>query len=171
VFFNHRTPVPVDNHYGTPDTLGLDRLAAVIGGMDWAKGPLLAIDLGTCITYDFLNEEGAYKGGAISPGLQMRAKAMATQTANLPLVEINPEVGFVGNSTVTCLQSCVYYGVMAEISGIIENYSQNHDDLKVFICGGDAKYFERLTKDHIFVIPNLVLHGLNRILTYNVDKK
>jgi type III pantothenate kinase len=132
---------------------------------------LLAIDLGTCITYDFLNGKGAYMGGAISPGLQMRAKAMAAHTANLPLVEISPDVNLLGDSTVSCMQSGIYHGVMAEMSGIIQKYSQNHDDLKVFICGGDAKYFERLSKDHIFVIPNLVLHGLNRILTYNVDKK
>ncbi|WP_143959396.1 type III pantothenate kinase [Litoribacter populi] len=170
LYFDHTLPIPIFNRYSTPQTLGLDRLAAVIGALDWAQGPLLSIDMGTCITYDLLDESRNYLGGAISPGLQMRARAMHEFTAKLPMVSFDQSVKAVGDSTETCLQSGIFHGVKGEILGFVDQYAQNHTDLKVFICGGDANYFESLTKDHIFVIPNLVLHGLNRILTYNVEK-
>ncbi|MBT0812050.1 type III pantothenate kinase [Litoribacter ruber] len=170
LYFDHTLPLPINNNYGTPETLGLDRLAAVIGALDWAEGPVLTIDLGTCITYDLLDEKQSYLGGAISPGLLMRARAMHEFTVKLPMVSVDPMVREVGDTTVTCLQSGIYHGVKAEILGFVDQYAQNHAGLKVFICGGDANFFESLTKDHIFVIPNLVLHGLNRILTYNVEK-
>jgi type III pantothenate kinase len=172
LFFNHLTPLPIKNSYDSPKTLGLDRLAAVVGA--WNKssnGPLITIDIGTCITYDLLNSKNEFVGGAISPGLDMRAEAMHRQTARLPKVDIpSSAISFVGTNTVGCLQSGVYFGVYEEIKGFIKRFKQTYPMLKVFICGGDANYFESLTKDHIFVIPNLVLYGLDRILTYNVEK-
>ena len=171
MYFDKSTPLPITNKYSTPHTLGSDRLAGVIGGLTHAgKGPVLSIDLGTCITYDLLTAGDEYLGGAISPGLQMRARAMAEQTKNLPKVDLEGAVAALGDSTSASLKSGIYYGIKGEIAEFISQYSQDHQNLKVFLCGGDANFFERLTKDHIFVIPNLVLHGLNRILTYNVDK-
>lgn len=172
-FLTHKTPLPIQNLYGSPETLGMDRIAAVMGALSYAKeGPVLAIDLGTCITYDFLDEKNNYLGGAISPGIGMRFGAMHDNTARLPLTQLNDEmVELTGNNTKSCLQSGVMYGVKFEIEGIIAHYKKQHKHLRVFICGGDAKFFESLTKDYIFVIPNLILHGLNRILTYNVNKK
>ncbi|MEX2512016.1 MAG: type III pantothenate kinase [Cyclobacteriaceae bacterium] len=172
IFFDQNLPLPIKNRYKSPLTLGLDRLAAVVGGMGFSgSGPLLTVDLGTCITYDFLNEFQEYLGGAISPGVNMRAKAMNQQTAKLPLVKMPAaDISFVGTDTVTCLQSGIYFGVYEEMNGFIARYTSAYPELKVFICGGDANYFESLTKDHIFVIPNLVLYGLDRILMYNVDK-
>lgn len=172
LFFDHDTRLPLKNAYKTPETLGLDRLAAAIGSQVFhTEGPTLVIDLGTCITFEFLDDAGVYRGGAISPGIKMRFEAMNRQTARLPLVTWPEEgVEILGDSTITCMQSGVYHGVHHEIAGMISRFFQQYPGLKVFICGGDAKYFESLTKDHIFVIPNLVLYGLNRILTYNVKK-
>lgn len=172
-FLTHQTPLPIQNLYGSPETLGMDRIAAVMGALSYAKeGPVLAIDLGTCITYDFLDAKNNYLGGAISPGIGMRFGAMHANTARLPLVHLNGGlVELTGNNTQFCLQSGVQYGVKFELEGIIAQYKKQHKHLRVFICGGDAKFFESLTKDYIFVIPNLILHGLNRILTYNVNKK
>ncbi|WP_215226469.1 type III pantothenate kinase [Echinicola shivajiensis] len=174
LFLDKETLFPVKNQYQTPHTLGLDRLAAAIGAFSSAgKGPVLSIDLGTCITYDFINEQESYLGGGISPGMQMRFRAMHEQTARLPLINFDLERGtpeLVGANTLDGMKSGVYFGIKNEIEGIINQYLGNHQDLEVFICGGDAKFFESLTKDHIFVIPNLVLHGLNRILIYNVNK-
>jgi type III pantothenate kinase len=172
LFLNKETKIPFHNHYSTPETLGVDRKAAVIGArMVFANCPVLAIDLGSCITYDFMDGSDKYFGGAISPGLQMRFKAMNQQTARLPLVDLDPDLepGLIGDSTVTCLQAGVYYGIKHEMLGYIRACQDQHPDLKVIICGGDSKIFESLTKDHIFVIPNLVLRGLNRILSYNVN--
>ncbi|KEO73163.1 type III pantothenate kinase [Anditalea andensis] len=173
MYFDKNTPLPILNLYSTPDTLGSDRLAGVVGGLSLVgKGPILSIDLGTCITYDLLSADLEYLGGAISPGLEMRASAMALQTRNLPKVDLvgGESVSDIGNSTIRAIQAGIYYGVKGEIAEFINSYSEKHENLTVFLCGGDANFFEKLTKDHIFVIPNLVLHGLNRILTYNVDK-
>ncbi|QDH78666.1 type III pantothenate kinase [Echinicola soli] len=173
LFLDRSMPLPVTNAYETPHTLGLDRIAAAIGAHRMAGGSaVLSIDLGTCITYDFIDHSSCYQGGAISPGVQMRFKAMHAQTARLPLLEHVPSDGFpplMGNNTQEGMKSGVYYGVYFEMEGIISQYRSHYQDLKVFICGGDAKFFESLTKDYIFVIPNLVLHGLNRILNYNVN--
>ncbi|MCC5938422.1 MAG: type III pantothenate kinase [Lunatimonas sp.] len=172
VYFDYETLLPVENRYETPFTLGLDRIAAVIGARCFQEvGPVLVVDLGTCITFEFLDSNNAYLGGAISPGIQMRLEAMHRQTARLPLVSW-PEAGapLIGQNTIACMQSGMYHGVQHEVLGTIQTYQKRFENLGVYICGGDAKYFESLTKDPIFVIPNLVLFGLNRILTYNVEK-
>lgn len=172
VYFDYDTLLPVDNRYETPFTLGLDRIAAVVGGRCFqAAGPLLVVDLGTCITFELLDSDEAYLGGAISPGIQMRLAAMHRQTARLPLVTW-PEDGapLIGQNTKACMQAGIYHGVQHEVMGMIQAYQKRFENLGVYICGGDAKYFESLTKDPIFVIPNLVLFGLNRILMYNVEK-
>lgn len=172
LFLNSKTLLPFKNLYATPETLGVDRKAAVAGARTlFNDSPILAIDLGSCITYDFMDESDRYRGGAISPGLQMRFKAMSEFTARLPLanLELGKDSKFIGDSTVSCLQSGVFYGIQFEMKGFIQEYQAQYHDLKVIICGGDSKIFESLTKDHIFVIPNLVLRGLNRILSYNVN--
>lgn len=172
LFLCKSTLVPIKNLYVTPETLGVDRKAAAIGARCIIeKGPLLAIDLGSCITYEFMDEEDRYFGGAISPGLQMRFRAMHQQTVRLPMVNLllaeKPEL--IGNSTEKGMKSGVYYGILYEMQGFISEYQAKYPGLRVIICGGDSKIFESLTKDYIFVIPNLVLYGLNRILTYNVN--
>jgi type III pantothenate kinase len=172
LFLSKSTLAPIKNLYATPETLGVDRKAAVIGARCiFETGPLLTIDLGSCITYEFLDEKDRYFGGAISPGLQMRFRAMHQQTARLPMVKLiqgeKPEL--IGNSTEKGMKSGVYYGILLEMQGFISEYQAKYPGLRVIICGGDSKIFESLTKDYIFVIPNLVLYGLNRILTYNVN--
>ncbi|MFD2203907.1 type III pantothenate kinase [Shivajiella indica] len=172
IFLSKDTPVPIENLYATPETLGVDRKAAAIGGRSIIENaPLLAIDLGSCITYEFLDAKDRYYGGAISPGLRMRFRAMHRQTARLPLVDLTAgeRPDLIGNSTVNGMKSGVYHGILHEMQGFIQAYQAKYPGLRVIICGGDSKIFESLTKDHIFVIPNLVLYGLNRILTYNVN--
>lgn len=170
-FLSHLTHLPILNGYLTPRTLGLDRIAASIGAWELAGNkPVLAIDMGSCITFDFIDDLAIYRGGAISPGLQMRAKAMNSFTARLPLVEIatRPE-NPMGDSTVSCIQSGIWYGIEYELLGHIEAYRLKIPEIKIYICGGDSLFFDSLAKGHIFVVPNLVLHGLNCILNHNVD--
>ncbi|GMQ30030.1 type III pantothenate kinase [Algoriphagus confluentis] len=170
-FLSSNSLLPISNGYATPHTLGLDRIAAAVGAWSRAgKGPVLAVDLGTCVTYDVVNEHGVFLGGVISPGMEMRAKAMNSFTARLPLVDLRtkPE-SFVGDTTVSCLQSGVWFGLEYELLGHIEAFGLKFPEIRVFICGGDAHSFVSLAKDHIFVVPNLVLHGLNCILNHNVE--
>lgn len=164
--------LPFTNLYQTPETLGKDRLAAVAGA--WSEMPdndLLVIDAGTAVTYDFINSSGEYLGGNISPGLEMRAKALNYYTARLPLVDIPDDIsaGF-GFNTVTALKNGVWMGLLFEIQGYIESLKVKFPKLSVFLTGGSSIYFESQLKNPIFVNSNLVLSGLNRILEINVNK-
>jgi len=162
-------PLPFQNGYSTPNTLGVDRIAAVCGALEiYPNRNCLVIDAGTCFNYEFIDAKGNYLGGAISPGIYMRLEAMHKFTARLPLVTHNPDVPLIGNSTETCMQSGVTNGVIAEIEGIIARYSSLYPALGVILSGGDYSLFENKLKPSIFVAPELVLSGLNRILLHNV---
>ncbi len=166
----HNLPLPITLLYSTPHTLGVDRIAGVCGALQLFPGyNSLVIDMGTCITYDFIDSEGNYHGGGISPGLRMRFKAVHTFTARLPLVEPTDKPELVGNTTETSIQSGVIHGLTAEIDGIIEHYRNKYPDLKVILCGGDAPFFENKLKASIFASPDLVLFGLNSVLIHNVS--
>jgi len=164
-------PLPIQIEYKTPQTLGVDRLAAVCGAQDlFPNKNCLIIDAGTCINYELLDADSIYHGGAISPGISMRFDAMHTFTARLPLVSANENIGLIGNSTETCLQSGVMNGVLEEVRGFMKQYQILYPDLTVIICGGDYPFFENKLKPAIFVAPELVLIGLNRILRYHVER-
>ncbi len=163
-------PLPIRVAYQTPQTLGVDRLAAVCGAQDlFPDRNCLIIDTGTCINYELLDAQNVYHGGAISPGISMRFEAMHTFTAQLPLVSADENVGLIGNTTATCLQSGVMNGVLEEVRGIIKQYQVLYPELTVILCGGDYPFFENRLKPAIFVAPELVLIGLNRILRYHVE--
>lgn len=166
---DHHTPLPVINRYKTPETLGKDRLAAVVGAASIQKNAdILVIDVGTAITYDFINAEGVYTGGDITPGIDLRLKSLHHFTQRLPQVEFDEQVSFMGTDTTTAIQSGVLYGIVSEIDGYINRLMQKYPKLSVFLTGGDAVYFEKRLKSSIFANKNLVLIGLNRILEYNV---
>lgn len=164
------TRLPFKNKYETPETLGNDRIAGVAGLRTYIPfNTALCIDAGTCITFDLITEDNEYLGGAISPGLEMRFKALNTFTSRLPL--ITPDGTFkdlIGTTTESSIRAGVQEGLRAEINGIIENYEALYPDLEVVITGGNAEFFAKRLKKRIFVAPNLVLEGLNQILNYNV---
>ncbi|MFZ1808360.1 MAG: type III pantothenate kinase [Cyclobacteriaceae bacterium] len=167
---NPSTALPIGIKYSTPQTLGVDRIAAACGVLDALPNKhCLVIDLGTCINYEFVDDQGSYYGGAISPGIKMRFEAMHTFTAQLPLVKFNKNSPLIGDSTESCMQSGVVNGVLAELDGIIDRYQKKYPTMGVILCGGDAPLFENKLKRPIFVAPNLVLSGLNRILLHNVN--
>lgn len=161
-------PLPITINYATPETLGVDRIAAAVGSIAYGHGNKLIIDIGSCITIDLLDKQKVFQGGLISPGMNMRLKAMHQFTDRLPLVELQPNQNLIGKSTRECLISGAVNGTIAEISQIIRLYVQQFDDLEVIICGGDAVFFENKLEIDTFVVPNLVLEGINSILRFNV---
>jgi type III pantothenate kinase len=164
-------PLPIKNGYATPATLGVDRLAGVCGAHQlFPESHCLVIDAGTCITYDFIDRDGFFLGGGISPGLSMRFDAVHTFTAKLPLVKTAEHPPLIGNSTESCIQSGVINGTIEELNGIIMRYQEKFDGLQVILCGGDSRFFENKLKASIFALPELVLSGLNSILIYNVSQ-
>ena len=166
---DYNTKVPFVNKYATPKTLGVDRIALVSSAISkYPNKNVLIIDAGTCITYDFLNNEGNYYGGAISPGLQMRYKALNVFTEKLPLLEASEKFELLGNSTETSIHSGIINGVINEIDGIIKQYRKKNTDLTVVLTGGDVNFLSNRLKNSIFANPNFLLEGLNTILTYNL---
>ncbi len=167
----HHTPVPINNRYKTPETLGMDRLAAVVGASDQAPGRnLLVIDAGTALTYEFIDASGNYWGGNISPGIYTRFKALNACCDKLPLIEKAGDLPEFGYSTETAIRTGVIKGIEFEIIGYIAQMKEKFPDLLVFLTGGDNFSFDTNLKSIIFADRFLVLKGLNRILNYNVEK-
>jgi type III pantothenate kinase len=165
-----QTPAPITNAYETPQTLGADRLAAAVGAVRLFPGRnCLILDLGTCLTADFVDAGGTFRGGLIAPGLRMRLRAMHEFTARLPLVEPEPDeaLPLAARNTRQAMVSGAVNGLAFELNGLIGAY-QSQPDLAVLLCGGDAPTFESRLKGPIFAIPELVLWGLTTILEHNV---
>lgn len=169
IALDQNTPLPIRNSYQTPETLGTDRLANVCGA--WSLYPdsdILVVDIGTCIKFDFISKEGDYQGGSISPGLDMRYKALNRFTGKLPLLHSeNAFPDLTGQSTGDSIRSGVENGIMVEIQGIIGMYLARHNSLNIILTGGDCQRFEDKLKSPIFVTPNLTLTGLKAILEHN----
>lgn len=165
-----KTPLPIDNQYETPKTLGRDRIAGVVGAHAlYPQSPVLVIDAGTCITYDLIDAQGLYKGGSISPGLRLRYRVLHQFTGRLPLVEWGPLEACEGRNTAGAIQTGVQCGLVYEIEGFIAQYRAAHPQLRVVLTGGDADYFQTRLKEKTELEAHLVLIGLNKILNYNVE--
>lgn len=162
------TSLPIKNNYSTPKTLGLDRIAAAVGAnMLCPNTPLLIIDMGTAITYDYVNSSNEFEGGNIAPGVNMRLRAMNMFTNKLPLLEARKEEKLLGNDTSSAIMAGVLRGIEFEIEGYISEIKKKNPNLSVFLTGGDVFFFEKTVKSSIFVVSNLLLMGLNEILRYN----
>ncbi|MGH1383774.1 type III pantothenate kinase [Kordia sp.] len=163
----HKTNVPFQNNYATPETLGVDRIALVVAAVtQFPKQNVLVIDAGTCITYDFKTDKEIYLGGGISPGIQLRYKTLNLLTANLPLLEAKMPESYIGNSTETSIHSGVSVGVITEIDGIIERYKEQFEHLTVILTGGDTNFLAKRLKNTIFANSKFLLQGLNNVLEY-----
>lgn len=176
IYFNAAMTSGITNHYLTPKTLGLDRLAAVIGAYHLYQGKNnMVIDGGTCITYDWVDAAGNYFGGSISPGLNMRYKALNNYTAGLPLISADESFdNKSGNDTQSAIRSGVQNGIKYELTGFIESYKIKQEELNIVLTGGDSIFFDRLLKNSIFapcikMEPYLVLKGLNAAIQTNND--
>ena len=165
--------LPFSIAYTTPDTLGVDRIAAAAGAMNrFPNQNSLVITAGSCITYNVIDAKGVFLGGAISPGVRMRFEALHHFTAKLPLVNIDPkaDVQWIGSDTKTSIETGVYRAVLNELEGFIRQFDADFENLNILICGGDAPFLVSHLKNNIFATPSLILEGLNYILQLNANK-
>jgi type III pantothenate kinase len=159
---------PVNSKYISMESLGMDRLSAVIGaGCIFPKKNILVFDAGTCLTIDCLDSNMNYLGGRISPGLSMRFQALNNFTDKLPLLSSSKGAKFIGNDTNSSIIAGVQNGIIAEVSNFISDYTKQNKDIIVVFTGGDCFFFEKELKISIFADPFLVLKGLNEILDFN----
>ena len=175
-FFQQKSVFEIDDHtnlffknnYQTPETLGKDRLSAVAGSIaKFPDTPLLIIDAGTAITFDFVSKTQGYLGGNISPGINLRLKALNSFTGKLPMLEKKENFPEIGKSTNDAVLSGVIGGIIKEVEGIISSFRQQNPDSKVIFTGGDAKFLHRFIKNDIFVLSNLVLEGIYELYKFN----
>ncbi|MFZ5430070.1 MAG: type III pantothenate kinase [Bacteroidota bacterium] len=167
---NDKTPIPLKNLYKTPGTLGKDRLAAAVGGnFLFPEENLLIIDAGSAITFDVVTSLGEFIGGNISPGLDMRFRALHHFTGRLPLAGPQATWSYFGDHTAGAIIAGVQNGILFEVEAYIEHFKKNYKKNRVIFTGGDAKFFDSKVKNSFFVDLNLVSTGLNRILEYNAE--
>jgi len=167
---SHETALPVKLDYDTPETLGRDRIAGAVGAFALYPGQgVIIVDAGTCITYDFLDHNGVFRGGNIAPGMNMRLRAMHEFTEKLPLAPFQMQNEILGKSTVGALQNGAIQGTKFEIESFIRRMQLKFGDLKVIFTGGDANNFVDFFNSKIFVVQNLILIGLNKIINHNAN--
>ena len=167
-FITRESKFPFTNLYSTPTTLGIDRMVLATGAvLRFPNQNRLVIDAGTCITYDFVDENDNYLGGAISPGVRLRYESLHQQTAKLPLLTKNYPESFIGNSTQESIHSGIVNGVVLEIDGFIELYKTRYAKFIIILTGGDAEFLAMQLKNTIFANSNFLLEGLNQTFQYN----
>ena len=165
---SHQSKLPFTTPVNKPDTIGTDRLALAAAAVHLhPKKNNLVIGLGTCITYNFINNKHEFIGGAISPGMEMRFKAMNQFTAKLPLAKADWNVPVIGYDTQTNLTSGVVMGISLEVDGFINEYQQRFGNFNVLLTGGYIHIFEPHLKNKIFADPDLIFKGLYAICQIN----
>ena len=163
--------LPFTINYKTPNSLGSDRISLVASAVnEFPKSNCLIIDLGTCITYDFVNEFAEYKGGSISPGFSLRYKSLNLFTSKLPELEFSPQNDIIGNSTESSIHSGIFYGILGELKNQISYYKENFKNLTVILTGGDADKLSNQIKNSIFANHNFIAKGLHTVLQLNTDE-
>lgn len=165
---SHLTRLNFTTPVGKPETIGADRLALVAAAVEFFPGKnILAIGLGTCITYNFVNKYKEFLGGGISPGMDMRFKALQVFTAKLPLIKEQWNFPLTGYDTATNILSGVIIGMAKEIDGFIDAYEERYGNFNVLLTGGNSTYFAPHLKKQIFADPNLIFKGLYAISESN----
>lgn len=165
---NNTSKLPVSIAVPKPETIGADRFALMAAAVQLYPGKHnLVIGLGSCITYNFINKFHQFLGGGISPGLEMRFRAMHEFTAKLPLITPDSNVPLVGYDTKTNMLSGVILGMTHEIQGIIDEYALKYSNFNVLLTGGDMTFFAPHLKKKIFADPYLIYKGLYAISELN----
>lgn len=167
---NAQTPLPFQNKYSTPQTLGIDRRVLASGAViQFPKQNRLVIDAGTCITYDFITAKDEYLGGAISPGINLKYKSLNDYTDKLPLLSINEKHDIIGNSTNNSIHSGILNATVLEIDGFINSYLSDYQNLTVILTGGDADFLAKRLKNTIFANQNFLLESLIKLYQHIIE--
>jgi type III pantothenate kinase len=167
-FISRESKFPFNNLYATPNTLGIDRMILSAGAvLQFPNQKRLVIDAGTCITYDFIDENDNYLGGAISPGIRLRYESLHNYTAKLPLLTKENPKKIIGDSTNHSIHSGVVNGVIMEIDGFINSNFKENDNFIIILTGGDAEFLADRLKNTIFANSNFLLESLNQTFQYN----
>jgi type III pantothenate kinase len=168
-FVSHEDSFPFVNNYATPKTLGIDRMVLAAGAtLQFKSQNRLIIDAGTCVTYDFVDQNDVYLGGAISPGLRLRYEALHHYTEKLPLLNVTDPNHFIGESTAESIHSGIVNGLVHEINGFVDEYSAQYSNFIIILTGGDTEFLAKRLKNTIFANSNFLLESLNQLFQYKI---
>lgn len=168
-FISNTDPFPFQNKYATPQTLGIDRMVLAAGAtLQFPNQNRLVIDAGTCVTYDFIDQDNNYLGGAIAPGLRLRYESLRNYTAKLPLLALENPKNLIGNSTSDSIHSGVVNGLVYEIDGFINEYRARYLNFIIILTGGDTDFLAKRLKNTIFANSNFLLESLNQTFQYKI---
>lgn len=171
LYLTNETSLPIKLNYNTPKTLGKDRIATAVAAFEkFPNEHTLIFDIGSCMTIDFVNANGNFEGGRISPGLHMRLNAMHNQTGKLPLVDLSHPIVEIGKSTNEAILSGAFLGILYEIEGTIAYFKKRYESINIILTGGDANQFDKRVKNSIFADKFFLLKGLKHIFEYNEKK-
>ena len=167
-FITANSKFPFINSYTTQSTLGADRMVLASGAtLLFPNKNRLVIDAGTCITYDYIDSDNMYHGGAISPGIKLRYESLHNYTVKLPLLSLEYPDTIIGNSTFQSIHSGIINGIIFEIDGFISSIMNNNDNFIIILTGGDAEFLAKRLKNTIFANPNFLLESLNQTFQFN----
>jgi type III pantothenate kinase len=167
-FITHKNHFPFINLYTTPETLGIDRMVLASGAtLKFKNTNRLVIDAGTCVTFDYIDANDNYLGGAISPGIRLRYQSLNNYTAKLPLLDTKYPNTIVGNSTEESMHSGVVNGLLFEIDGTVNQFKSEKTNFIIILTGGDADFLAVRLKNPIFANSNFLLDSLNLLHIYN----
>ncbi len=168
-FISNTDTFPFQNKYATPQTLGIDRMVLAAGAtLQFPNQNRLVIDAGTCVTYDFIDQDNNYLGGAITPGLRLRYESLHNYTAKLPLLALENPENLIGNSTSDSIHSGVVNGLVYEIDGFINEYRARYLNFIIILTGGDTDFLAKRLKNTIFANSNFLLESLNQTFQYKI---
>lgn len=162
-----RSNFPFKSEYKTPETLGVDRLAAAAGGVfHFGDANMLIIDAGSALTFDMVTGS-IFRGGTISPGMQMRFKALHTFTGKLPLCGFTSDISLPATATTDAIAKGVVSGIIFELNEYIRIFNNSHSNPVTILTGGDSMQLSGLIEGEFITLPNLVLEGLNYLIEFN----
>lgn len=162
--------LPVDVRVDAGTAVGPDRLVNTVAGYDLYGGNLIVVDFGTATTFDVVDDDGAYIGGVISPGVNLSLEALHNAAAALPHVDISKPQAVIGTNTVACMQSGVFWGYIGLVREICARIKAEHGrPMKVISTGGLAPLFQQTEKIFDEYEDELTMHGLIKIHQYNKD--
>lgn len=148
--------------------LGVDRIAAAVGARKLvSEGDLLVVDAGSCVTYDIVNAQNHFECGNIAPGYEMRLRAMHQFTAKLPLLKPVEPQQFIAAETEQAMLAGAFNGIVFEIESYFRHFQQQNRHFQLILTGGTSILLQNKINFCTFAEPNLVLIGLNEILTNN----
>ena len=167
-FSDNNLKIPFTNNYETKKSLGQDRIGLISSAvLKFQDQNSLVIDMGTCITYDFIDSQNIYHGGAISPGIRMRYSSFSNYTSNLPLLKFQDITKIIGANTEESLHIGINNGIVGEINQYINSLKKSHSKFNVIITGGDSIFLLNKIKNAIFADQDFLASGLNYIIKLN----